>query len=117
MKLYDYMKLVEDDIEITVFDTEYDIETYFYSDFSPVKDSWENSMERLSKLLTIKKILSAGVMVNLSKIIENKLEKLKKASLFYECETDFIMNGIESILSGNVSEYWMEKFIEVLEEK
>lgn len=33
MKLFDYMKLVPDGEEITVFDKEYDVETYFYGGY------------------------------------------------------------------------------------
>ena len=37
MKLLDYIKLVPDGEEITVFDKEYDVETYFYGNVINLK--------------------------------------------------------------------------------
>lgn len=110
MTLYDYIKQT-DDFEITVFDKDYDIEIYFYKNDSEELDDWDKSMEKLSKLLTVERISNRGVIVNLSELIENKLENIKKSDLFYETAVDSIMDSIESIISGNVSEEWFEKFI------
>lgn len=115
MKLYDYIQQAKD-WENTVFDEDYDIEVYFYkNDDNEEMDSWDKSMEKLSKLLTVNSISKNGVIVNLSELIESKLENLGKANLFIETDIDLIMDSIESIISGNVSEKWMEKFVKALE--
>lgn len=113
MTLYDYIKQTED-WENTVFDKDYDIEVYFYKNDEDDLDSWDKSMENLSKLLTVDSISKYGVTVNLSELIESKLENLKKADLFIRTDIDSIMDSIESVISGNVSEKWMEKFVESL---
>lgn len=114
MTLYDYIKQTED-WEITVFDKDYDIEVYFYkNDEDEELDSWDESMEKLSKLLMVDSISERGVIVNLSEVIESKLENLKEAELFRMVDVDWIMDDIEAIISGNVSEEWMEEFVDVL---
>ena len=113
MTLYDYLSLMEDGYEMTVWDDDYDIEVYFYNTTN-VEDLWDKSMVELSKLLEVKKVCTNGVIVNLSKVIESHLEDLNKADLFIECDIDLIMNDIEAIISGNVSEEWMENFVNVL---
>ena len=55
MKLYDYMKLVADGEEISVWDKEYDMETYFYG--GKPKDRWDNAVSDLSKLKKSKKMV------------------------------------------------------------
>ena len=114
MKLYDYIQQTED-WESTVFDKDYDIEVYFYkNDDDEELDSWDESMEKLSKLLTVDEISKHGVTVNLSELIEIKMENLKEAELFYRTDIDSIMDSIESVISGNVSEAWMENFVNAL---
>lgn len=114
MTLYEYIKQTED-WENTVFDKDYDIEVYFYkNDDEEELDSWDKSMENLSKLLTVDSISKNGVTVNLSELIESKLENLKKANLFIRTDIDSIMDSIESVISGNVSEEWMEEFVKSL---
>lgn len=112
MTLYDYIKQTED-WETTVFDKDYDIEVYFYkNDEEP--DSWDESMEKLSKLLTVDEISKNGIIVNLSELIESKMENLKEAELFRVVDIDLIIDDIEAIISGNVSEEWMEEFVDAL---
>lgn len=112
MKLYDYIKLMPEGEELTVWDKDYDTETYFYG--GNPDDKWDKAMSDLSKLLTIEEIRNNGVTVNLSEIIENKLESLNKADLFIRCDIDSIMDDIDNILAGNVSENWMEQFVVAL---
>ena len=113
--LYDYLKSCEVGTEVTVWDKDYDIESYFYSeDETENLDSWDNSMMELAKLLKVEEQYNNGVVVNLAEVIENKLEDLDKADLFIECDIDSIMDDIMSILSGYVSENWLKKFVEVL---
>lgn len=115
MKLYEYLDLMSEGEELTAWDKDYDMETYFYS--GEPNNRWDKAIFNLSKLLTITKIRTGGVVVNLSEIIENKIEKLNKADLFIKCDLDSIMDDIESILAGNVSERWIEQFVSVLESK
>ena len=112
MTLYDYLKLMPEGEELTVWDKDYDIETYFYG--GKPDDKWDKAMSDLSKLLTIEEIKNNGITVNLSEIIENKLEGLNKADLFIRCDIDSIMDNIDNILAGNVSENWMQKFVAAL---
>ena len=112
--MYDYIKQTED-WETTVFDKDYDIEVYFYkNDEDEEPNSWDESMEKLSKLLTVDEISKNGVIVNLSELIESKMENLKEAELFRVVDIDLIMDDIEAIISGNVSEEWMEEFVDAL---
>ena len=112
MKLYDYISLMPDGEELTVWDKDYDMETYFYG--GEPEDKWDKAMSDLSKLLTVEEIKNDGVTVNLSEIIESKTDKLDKANLFIECDIDSIMDDIDNILAGNVSEEWMEQFVVAL---
>lgn len=50
-------------------------------------------------------------------VIEKKLNKLKEANLFKVCDIDSIMDDIETILSGYVSEEWLKEFVDILKEK
>ena len=115
MKLYDYLITLEERTELTVWDTDYDMESYFYNDEPEDEDDdWQTSMLELAKLLDITEIKERGVIVNLSEVIEKKLNELKEANLFRRCTTDLIMSSIEGILSGYVSEEWIKKFVDVL---
>lgn len=115
MTLYEYLKLTNDGEEVTVYDSVYDMETYFYNDEDP-EDKWQTSMLELSKLLTVTTINVNGVTVNLSEVIEKKIDKLKESNLFIECDIDCIMYDIDNIISGYVSEEWLEKFVNILKE-
>lgn len=112
MKLYDYIKLRENGAEITVYDKEYDMETYFYAD--KPDDEWNKAMENLSKLLTVTKIIKDSIEVNFSELIELKMDNIKKADLFGDYDIDEIMENLNYIIAGNVSEKWMCKFVEAL---
>lgn len=114
MKLYDLMQVCEDGTEITVTDKDYYMESYFYSGAGG--DLWDDAMERLAKLLDIIEIKNDfTVETNLSELIENKIDELEKADLFIECDIDAIMEDIENILAGNVTERWLDRFVKVLE--
>lgn len=112
MKLYEYLDLMPEGEELTVWDKDYDMETYFYG--GKPDDKWDKAMSDLSKLLTVEEIRNNGVTVNLSEIIKSKTDKLDKANLFIECDIDSIMDDIDNILAGNVSEEWMEEFVVAL---
>ena len=112
MKLYDYLTTLEEGTELTVWDTEYDIESYFYND--EADDEWQTSMLDLAKLLDVTEVKERGVIVDISGIIENKLNELKEANLFKRCTVDPIMDSMEGILAGYVSEEWFKEFVDVL---
>ena len=112
MKLYEYLDLMPEGEELTVWDKDYDMEVYFYG--GKPADKWDKVMSNLSKMLTIEEIKNNGVTVNLSQIIENKLDSLDKADLFIRCDIDSIMDDIDNILAGNVSENWMGQFVAAL---
>ena len=112
MKLYEYLTLMPEGGELTVWDKDYDMETYFYG--GNPDDKWDKAMSDLSKLLTITEIRTGGVIVNLSEVIENNMDKLEKADLFTDYDIDIIMAEMERDIAGNVSESWMQKFVDVL---
>ena len=116
MKLYDYLTTLEEGTELTVWDKEYDMETYFYNDEADGFDDndWQTSMLELAKLLDVIEVKEYGVVVNLSEVIEKKLNELKEADLFIKCNIDSIMNDIQNILAGYVSEEWFKEFVDVL---
>ena len=112
MTLYQYLKETEEGTEVAIWDIDYDIESYFYND--EPDDDWQTSMLELTKLLEVTEIKECGVVVNLSEVIKNKLNELKEANLFVRCTTNSIMDDMENILSGYVSEEWFKKFVDVL---
>lgn len=112
MTLYDYLKLMPEGEELTVWDIDYDMEVYFYG--GKPADTWSKAISDLSKLLTITEIRTGGVIVNLSEVIENNMENLNKADLFTDYDIDIIMIEIERDIAGNVSESWMEQFVAAL---
>lgn len=112
MKLYDYLTTLEEGTELTVWDKEYNIESYFYND--EADDDWQTSMLKLAKLLDVTEIKERGAVVDISGIIEKKINELKEADLFRRCTVDSIMNDMENILAGYVNEGWFKKFVDVL---
>lgn len=114
MKLYELLSISDD--EFTVFDRDYDAETYFYgiNNSADKNDEWETAMTELSKLLEVVRFSNDGVTVNLSEVIEKNIHELKDADLFISCNIDDIMGDIAPILAGNVSEIWLKKFVSAL---
>jgi hypothetical protein len=111
MTLYEYLEQTTD-WEVTVWDKDYDLETYFYK--TDGKNKWDKAMNDLAKLLTISRFSKDGLVVNLTEVIEKKLPQLKKADLFIVCKIEPIMYDMDNILAGCVSESWLEKFVEAL---
>ena len=111
MTLLEYINEHEGE-EITIHDVDYDIESYFYG--GEPQDNWDRAMQKLAACLDVREIEAdgEGVTVNLSELIENNLEKIK--DLFIISTVDAIMNDIEAILSGNVSERWMIDFADAI---
>ena len=113
MTLAEYILNSNED-EITVTDECFDMETYFYP--FDMEEKWDRSMRKFAEMLTVKEINHGTAIVNLSEVIENNLQKLKKADLFTKCSLSAIMRSIEGIIAGNVSEEWFEIFVNTLEE-
>lgn len=114
MTLHEYLQNTSD-WEITVWDKDYDMETYFYkADNENKLDAWDKAMYEFAKLLTITNFSSDGVTVNMSDVIEKKLPELDKADLFIRCNITAIMDDIDNILAGYVSEEWLTEFVNVL---
>ena len=111
MKLYSLLPKNGD--EVTVHDDAYDTETYFYYSKS---DLWDRTMLKLSKLLDVTETRTTGgqlhVCVNLSELIEKHLDKT--GDLFIRNDIDSIMDGIDTILAGYVSEDWLKDFVDIL---
>ena len=114
MTLYDYLKTMYEGYELTVWDADYDMETYFYKDTDESEDPWNKAIVELSKMLTVTKVGKRGVYVNLSEVVESHIDNLKKEDLFNDCDIDAIMYDMDSILAGYVSENWMIKFVNAL---
>lgn len=112
MKLYDYLSLMPEGNELTVWDKDYDIETYFYSDKPDSDDKWEKSMWKLTEILDIVQINENGVIVNLADVIERNIDKFSE--LFESCDIDDIMGDIPNIFAGNVSKDWMWQFVAIM---
>lgn len=110
MKLYDYLSLMPEGNELTVWDKDYDIEIYFYSD--KLDDKRGKSMWELTEILDIVQINENGVIVNLADVIKRNIEKFSE--LFESNDIDDIMEDIPNIFAGNVSEDWMEKFADIM---
>jgi hypothetical protein len=68
----------------------------------------------LSKLVKVTKVLPHCVVCNFSDLIEKNMDKLKEADLFIDYDIDCIMSDFDNIISGYVSENWLEKFVNCL---
>ena len=112
MTLYDYITLMPEGEELTVWDSEYDVEVYFYGGVPD--DRWSKAMSDLSKLLTITGIRNEGVIVNLSEVIEKHIDKLTALEVFESCDTDIVMDNIEYVLAGNVDDNTFERIVNAL---
>lgn len=109
MTLYEHMQLNENGAEITVHDVDYDIESYFYNDLP--KDKWQEAMLTIAKkLLVVETDDDEVVTVNLSEVIGRNLDNGKFEKLFIRNDVDHIMDDIEAIFSGYVSEEWLTEF-------
>ena len=106
-----YEMLPKDGSETGITDIDYDMESYFY--YTEDGDKWDTAMMDLAKLLTVDHVAPSGnIVVNLSALIEAHIPLF--GDLFIVNDIDAIMDDIEPILSGNVSEEWMQEFVEIL---
>lgn len=110
MKLSQYLSKCPVGEEVTVFDTDIDIEVYFYNCKST---KWDKACFSIASKLEVKEVGCNGVTVNLSELIEHNLKNLKGLFKIYDVEE--IVCDMENILAGYVSERWIEEFANRLE--
>ncbi len=122
MTLLEYIKTRSAGEEIAVHDKNYEMESYFYND--KPEDKWDKAMLKIASVLDVVEIEKRdgffyvkGVTVNLSELIEKKLDKLKEAELFIKPTVNAIMRDMMNILSGYVSEDWLMDFANILASK
>lgn len=111
MTLLEYIKTRPEGDEITVWDDTYDTEVYFYNQND---DAWDKAMMKLASKLDVLETHDDGVVVDLYELLDANIENLEKSNLFYDTDVDAIMDDIDSILAGNVSESWLIKFVDCL---
>lgn len=108
MTLYELLPKNGD--EVTVWDKDYDMETYF--SYTKDGDDWDKAMMDLAKLVQVVEERDTGVVVDFTGLIEPKVGDL--SDLFIDNDIDAIMSELDLILAGNVSEKWLIKFVEAL---
>ena len=108
MTLYELLPKNGD--EVTVWDKDYDMETYF--SYTKDGDDWDKAMMDLAKLVEVVEEHDTGVVVDFAGLIEPKVDNL--SDLFIDNDIDAIMGELDLILAGNVSEKWLIKFVDVL---
>lgn len=111
MTLKEYLMQTPEGEEITVWDDVYDIEVYFYNQ---IDDTWDKAMMDLANKLNVVEVQNDGVVVGLYELIERNIDNPEFKRLFIDIDTDAIMDDIETILAGNVSEGWFVKFVNCL---
>lgn len=111
MTLGEYIRQTDYGSEITVWDKDYDIEVYFdnYGD-----DAWANAMMTFADKLNIVKFGDGGVVVDMYDLIERNINNPVFKDLFIDVDVDAIMDDMENILSGCVSEEWLTEFANCL---
>ena len=113
MTLYEILELTKDREEVTVWDRDYDIEVYFtYSEKN--NDDWDMSMMKLAKALTVTAIQGGGYVCNIADVIEKHIGEPDFDEMFIDTDIDAIMDDIESVLAGNVSEPWLKRFADII---
>ena len=108
MTLYDILPKNGD--EVTVWDKDYDMETYF--SYTKDGDDWDKAMMDLAKLVEVVETHPTGITVDFTGLIEPRTELLK--DLFIDNDIDAIMSELDLILAGNVGEKWLTQFVEIL---
>lgn len=111
MTLKEYLLQTSEGDEITVWDDTYDIEVYFYNQTG---DAWDNAMMDFADKLEVVNVSNNGVTVNMYEVIENNIDALEASDLFINPDVDSIMDDMENILAGYVSEEWLVKFVSCL---
>ena len=109
MTLKEYLLQMPEGEEVTVWDNTYDMETYFYNQTG---SAWDDAMMDLADKLNVVDVHNDGVVVDLYELIERNLSNI--SGLFYDPDVEIIMDDMESILAGNISEDWFDTFVHCL---
>lgn len=112
MKLGEYIRKTVYGTEITVWDKDYDIEVYF-DNYG--HDTWAKAMMSFADKLNIVEFGKNGVVVDMYDLIERNIKNPVFKDLFIVVTVDAIMDDMENILAGCVSEEWLKEFAEALE--
>lgn len=112
MTLGEYIRKTATGTEITVWDKDYDIEVYF-DNYG--HDAWAKAMMAFADKLNIVKFGNHGVVVDMYDLIERNIKKPAFKDLFIVVTVDAIMDDMENILAGCVSEEWLTEFVKALE--
>lgn len=119
MTLKEFIEQYPNEGEFTVFDNEYGVETYFYH--PDVLEPWDVAMNKIAGLLNVIEYKEPTAtrnpitVVDLSELIKRNISNGKFAELFKHNDIDSIMDDIEAIFAGNVSEIWLTEFANSLE--
>lgn len=114
MTLLEYLNKQPEGEEVTVCDDVYDMETYFYANHDSADlDEWDSLMNRLANVVEVLDI-GPSVVVNFWDVIDKHRDALLREGA--EASTEDIMEDLDRILAGNVSERWFEKFVKILEQ-
>lgn len=126
MKLYDIMKISQDDFD--TYDTVYDAEvTVCYIEEDETNDNYDKFCIELMKKVEVKRIIpESHLVVKWTELIQNNMEKFKeftKENWYESCqyeddEDEFVyqwINEIHYYLAGYVSEDFYDKLVELVE--
>lgn len=123
MNLLEYLKQYEEE-EVTVFDKDYDMETYFEYSTDDSKDNWEKAMDKIAEHLEVVKEVAGRnrpygdnpcVIVNMTEVMEKALESGLMDDLFISKNVGAVMSDMQNILAGYVSEEWLTDFADALD--
>ena len=116
MTLLEYLNKQPEGEEVTVCDNVYDMETYFYATHGDNLDEWDSLMNRLANVVEVLDI-GPSVVVNFWDVIDRHRYALLHEQAYYaDASTEDIMDDLDMVLAGNVSERWFEKFVKILEQ-
>lgn len=122
MKLYDFMKISQNDYDTE--DTIYcAVVTVCYIEEDEANDNYDKFCIELMKKVEVEKVFDNAVLVKWTELIQNNMEKFKKftAENWYKScqyennEDEFIyqwINEIHQYMAGNVSEDFYDKLVE-----
>ena len=112
MTLKQYIYTHQNVDEFTVWDSAYDIETYFYH--PDMTDKWDSAMWKIADKLNVTESDGDKVTVDLSEVIERNLDNGVFDKLFIINDIDAIMDDIMNIFAGYVSDSWLTEFADSL---
>ena len=113
MTLKEYILQMPEGDEVTVIDDTYDMEVYFYNQNF---DAWDDAMMTLASKLNVVSVADddSDVVVDLYGLIERNIDNPEFPELFVNVDVDDIMDDMENILAGGVSENWLTRFANCL---